>query len=476
MKKDYLVAIAVTALMLASTVAQAADISFSGQFRPRFISDNDSSNQTSPANVFDTRIRLNAKANVNANTSVFLQFQSVGNWGVAGNQTLGTRQSQGGGAGDKGQASDNLADVGFHQAYLTLKNFMGQAVDAKIGRQEVVLDGHRLFGHTGWTTGADTKDAIRLTHAAGNHTLNYIYIEGRNQDGATNSNDGNERQHVLHANTQGVMGGNLSAYFVITNDNSETTNSDDENDFYTIGARQKGKLGGLDYRVEYYHQFGDGAVPGHDQDWRAGYTNTLLDGADIDRDAHMVGIRVGKTFSSLPWKPSITLWYDSLSGTDDDDINGNTYGGFDTLSDTGHKFYGFQDFFLNSETLGTGGYGLVDRAVKIKMSPKAGWTLKAHYHFFATQTDTEDSDSDTMRSNEGVAVSTGSTLLNAVDSSLGNELDLILVHKYDSNTKIVAGYSHYWTTETFSQLNGAGVQAGGNDDSDWMFVMMDTKF
>ena len=31
---------------------------------------------------------------------------------------------------------------------------MGQAVNAKIGRQEVVLDGHRLFGHTGWTDGA----------------------------------------------------------------------------------------------------------------------------------------------------------------------------------------------------------------------------------------------------------------------------------------------------------------------------------
>jgi len=476
MKKNYLLAIAVAALMLASTVAQAADISFSGQIRPRFISDSDSNDTTSDSNTFDTRVRLNANAKVNANTSVFLQFQSVGVWGTTDADRGGTRISQGGGVGvgAQAQASDELSDVGFHQAYLTLKNFLGQAVDAKIGRQEVVLDGHRLFGHTGWTTGGETKDAIRLTHSGGNHTLNYIFVEGRNQDGVGNSNDGNERQHIFHSNSQGIMGGNLSGYFVVTADQSETTNSDDENTFYTIGARQKGKLGGLDYRVEYYYQFGDGAVPGHDHDWSNVYTNARQDGASIDRKAHMVGVRLGKTFSNAAWKPSITLWADSLSGTDDDDISSNDYGGFDTLSDTGHKFYGFQDFYLNSETLGTGGYGLNDFAVKTKMSPAPGWTFKADYHWFSTQSDTGGNDTDTMRANEGIAVSTGVTLDGARDSSLGTEMDLILVKKYDANTKIVMGYSHYWTTATFGILNQGA--AANDDDSDWAFVMVDTKF
>jgi len=338
----------------------------------------------------------------------------------------------------------------------------------------VVLDGHRLFGHTGWTTGAETKDAIRLTHAGGNHTLNYIFVEGRNGDAVNNSDDANERQHIFHTNSQGIMGGNLSGYFVITADDSETTNRDDENTFYTIGARQKGKLGGLDYRVEYYYQFGEGAVPGHNHDWRAGYTNCCQDGASIDRKAHLVGVRLGKTFSNAAWKPTITLWADSLSGTDDDDIASNDYGTFDTLSDTGHKFYGFQDFFLHSQHQGTGGYGLNDLAIKTKMSPAAGWTLKADYHWFSTQSDTGGNDTDTMRANEGIAVSTGVTLDGARDSSLGTEMDLILVKKYDANTKIVMGYSHYWTTATFGILNQGA--AANDDDSDWAFVMVDTKF
>jgi len=81
-----------------------------------------------------------------------------------------------------------------------------------------------------------------------------------------------------------------------------------------------------------------------------------------------------------------------------------------------------------------------------------------------------------MRTNEAATVST-STLDGPRDSSLGTELDLILVHKYDANTKVVMGYSHYWTTATFGILNGAGTPSAANDDdSDWMFVMLDTKF
>ena len=35
MKRNFLLAIAVTALMVTSTIAQAADVTFGGEFRPR---------------------------------------------------------------------------------------------------------------------------------------------------------------------------------------------------------------------------------------------------------------------------------------------------------------------------------------------------------------------------------------------------------------------------------------------------------
>ena len=46
MKKNYFLAIAIAAVMMATTVAQAGDVSFSGEFRPRLNIDNDSSDLT----------------------------------------------------------------------------------------------------------------------------------------------------------------------------------------------------------------------------------------------------------------------------------------------------------------------------------------------------------------------------------------------------------------------------------------------
>jgi len=474
MKRNYFVAIAVAALMTAATVAQAADVTFGGQFRPRFNIDNDASNSSSPQTFFDTRVRLNAKAKVNANTEVFLQFQSVGNWGMDGGGRThnGTRTSEGGGGED---ANDNLNDVGFHQAHLTLKNFTGRALDLKVGRQEVVIDGHRLFGHTGWTQGADTKDAIRLTHAGGNHTLNYTFIAARENDDVNSIAKNDSNVHLFHAQTQGIMGGALSGIFVMTDDDGGNDSDawEDNQTWFTVGARQKGKMGGLDYRVEFYHQFGDAGNIA--SDCACAITGANETGDSIDRDAQMIGIRVGKTFKNAAWSPTVTLWFDSLSGIDDEDASGGDWGVFDTHHDTGHKFYGLMDFYLNRAGATSGYYGLEDYALKFKGSPKKGWTVKADFHHFRTQTQISGADADTV-------VATDATIGGAMDEDLGTEMDLTLVHKYDSNTTIAAGYSHYWTTSTFGMMNGGAAGSGGtagsdnNDDADWAYVQIDTKF
>jgi len=471
MKRNYFLAIAVAALMLASEVAWAADVSFSGQFRPRWQYNEDSTDSTNGTANFTTRVRFNANANVNANTSVFLQFQSVGTWGsnTAGNG--GTRLSA--------TPSDTVSDVGLHQAYVTLKNFMGKAVNAKIGRQEVVLDGHRLFGHTGWTDGAQTNDALRLDHSGGNHSLNYIYIAAVENEAENSLTSANSHLHVFRAATQGVMGGDLAGYFVIADDNSITTTFEDPNTWYTIGARQKGKMSGLDYRVEYYHQFGDGAADATAANFSGAYSTTANNSAEIERDAHMFGIRVGKTFKNASMSPTITLWYDMLSGTDDSDAANDDMGTFNTLQDTGHKFYGFMDHFLNARTNGTGYYGLQDLAIKTKWKLSGTNTLKADFHHFMTQTELNDGDSDTLRTNDAQF---GSAATGTMEGDLGQEIDLVLIHKYDSNTKLLAGYSHYWTTTAFAQLNGGegtacdSCNSGSNDDQDWAWIMIDTKF
>ena len=115
-----------------------------------------------------------------------------------------------------------------------------------MGRQEVVIDGHRLYGHTGWTSGAQTNDAIRLTHAAGNHTLSYTFIKGLEEAGQVNSdgNTGNDsgdnsdvNHHILHASTQGVMGGTLSGIFVLYDDGGGAMGANGD-EWYTFASSQ----------------------------------------------------------------------------------------------------------------------------------------------------------------------------------------------------------------------------------------------
>jgi len=473
MKRNYFLAVAVAVLMLASEVAWAADISFSGQFRPRYQMNDDTSDDTNGSHNATTRVRLNANANVNANTSVFMQFQSIGTWGNT--DANGTNTADNSRLSANG--SDALSDVGLHQAYVTLKNFFGQPVDAKIGRQEVVLDGHRLFGHTGWTDGAQTNDAIRLNHSAGNHTINYIYIAAVENEAENSFTSANSNIHVLRAATQGVMGGDLTAYFVLADDEATGgTTVNDQNTWYTIGARQKGKMGGLDYRVEYYYQFGDGGVDAAAANFSGAYvTDAASSGADIDRDAYMFGVRVGKTFKNASMSPTITLWYDVLSGTDDDDVLDDNMSTFNTLQDTGHKFYGFMDHFTNSRNLGTGYYGLQDIAIKTKWKVSDKNTLKADFHHFHTAVELDDTDSDNLRGNDA---NFGSVSTGTMNGDMGQEIDLVLVNKYDSNTKVIAGYSHYFSSTAFSTVNGGGGTAGANSngDQDYWWLMVDTKF
>ena len=116
-------------------------------------------------------------------------MQSARTWGGTSNG------SHGAGSGNASSTADNNdSSVGLHQAYFTIKNFANLPLgwDAKVGRQELKLDGWRLFGNTIWTTGMQTHDMVRLTHKADNLTATLGYIL-RNEDGrTTDQNDDND--------------------------------------------------------------------------------------------------------------------------------------------------------------------------------------------------------------------------------------------------------------------------------------------
>jgi hypothetical protein len=481
MKKNLLTvaAMAVVAFFVSTEIAKAADITFSGQLRTRWEVNehgNNGGNGANSVNSFTddpddfifTAVRLNASANINETTSAFIQMQSIRTWGQVNGGTAGAAGAGSGNA--SGTVSDADASVGVHQAYFTLKNFLGAPVDAKIGRQEILLDGWRLFGNTIWTPGMQTHDAVTFHHKRDNVSLLFAYISAVENDRIADPNDSTDRENYLaHVNVKGVLGGQFSGYLDYDSNDSAAGAQTRGNEIWTIGGRQAGKLAGLDYRGEYYYQWGSG--------------NGQKDGnaaTDADRDAYMFGLRVGKTFNNVSFKPGVTVWYDYLSGTDDADQTGGSWNSFNTLFDTGHKYYGLQDVFLGvggGGNAGTQGLGLQDFALKTKLNPMPGWTLKVDHHWFWTSESV--AANTTTRGFDNLLASSGNGTI--LGNRLGSELDITAVTKMNANTKVMIGYSHFDATQSFIALKNTGTgtnSAGlfGDDDADWAYVQFDVKF
>ena len=74
MKKNFLTAgaLVVAALLLATTMAQAADVTMGGEFWTRYevFERNDFNNQTEADSYIQGRVRLNATANINDTTTI----------------------------------------------------------------------------------------------------------------------------------------------------------------------------------------------------------------------------------------------------------------------------------------------------------------------------------------------------------------------------------------------------------------------
>jgi hypothetical protein len=498
MKKIFMsvAAIAVVAFFVSTEIAKAADITFSGQIRSRMeISEHQGGTNAASGNgsvnspsfngntdefIFSS-VRLAAKANINDTTSAFIQLQSIRNWGNESTAATGTF-GEGAGSGNASATVNNAdASVGIHQAYFTLKNFAAQGIDMKLGRQEIKLDGWRLFGNTIWTAGMQTHDAVTFHHAHDNLHVTGGYIKAQENGREEDPDDANDSEvYLLHANIKGILGGQFSAIYAFRDNGcggvtaigagvGRTGCTNGNNNMHTIGGRQAGQLFGLNYRGELYYQFGraDGVQNGNAGD------------PETDRSAYMFGVRVGKAFNNVKYKPSVTLWYDYLSGTSDEDQANNDWKSFDTLYDTGHKYYGLQDIFLGIGSGGVGGtrgLGLQDLAVKFKVSPMPGWTAKLDLHAFATAEGicANSQTSNTTCKNQGPRTIIDDQAFQK--SWLGNEIDLTLVNKYNDNTKIMIGYSNFNMSSGLQRLKDNGGGVVGTKSADWAYLQFDVQF
>lgn len=318
--------------LLLSAVPLQAQVTFSGQLRPR-TDTRDAWGVDGARETFTSmRTRLAARALTPGGITAFVQLQDVRLFGEETNPS--------------GDFSADGWDV--HQAWFLLTNEGGGA-SLKIGRQEVAFGGERLISPSNWSQQARSFDGARLT-LQHEQEIRVDLLAAQIQEKAAPRWAGNATLLGAYGTVNPSGARQLDVYLI--GQRAEKGAGDKEQ--WTVGARHVGTAAALDYRVEGSWQTGRRA------------------GADVS--ASLLGARVGAPVG----KGTVTLWYDHLSGTEPGSAK---VGVFETIYPSGHKFYGSADLFTDIPAH-TAGRGLQDLAAKSAWPLGDRWTFNADLHRF----------------------------------------------------------------------------------------------
>ena len=384
----------------------------SAQLRPRFEYRNGAyvplQEGEKPAISVNNRTRINFDYRHGDQLQLFLSFQNVNIWGQA----------------PQVQLNDRTGGLSIFEAYAALPIY--KDINAKIGRQMIVLDEDRIFGSLDWHPAGRAHDAININWKNDKLTLRSFFAFNQNYfDGNASSVNGNVNnskgqyfyiapgtqpyQHLeaVHAHynitpTQGV------SVLVANLGQRNSSNNDIDYNMQTIGFHYRGKSDALRYGAE-------------------GYLQTGKNAAGKDKEAFLLAALVGYQFTPAF---SATLGLDYLSGNDTNSSS-NKDKAFNPFSGTNHKFYGFMDHFYvlpNSPKV-----GLLNPYLNLNLKTSDKGSLSATGHYFRS----------------------AGKILGSEDNKtrhLGVEGDLVYTHKIQQYVSLQAGYSLFIPSDSYKSL------------------------
>ena len=415
MKKVILSALFLAAL---PSVVQAQEeetpentFTLSAQLRPRFEYRNGAyvplQEGEKPAILVNNRTRINFDYRHGDQLKLFLSFQNVNIWGQA----------------PQVQLNDRTGGLSIFEAYAALPIY--KDINAKIGRQMIVLDEDRIFGSLDWHPAGRAHDAININWKNDKLSLRSFFAFNQNYfDGNASSVNGNVNnpkgqyfyiapgtqpyQHLeaVHAHydfapTQGL------SFLVANLGQRNSSNNDIDYNMQTIGFHYRGKSDALRYGAE-------------------GYLQTGKNAAGKDKEAFLLAALVGYQFTPTF---SATLGLDYLSGNDTNSSS-NKDKAFNPFSGTNHKFYGFMDHFYVSYSPSV---GLLNPYLNLNLKTSDKGSLSATGHYFRS----------------------AGKILGSEDNKtrhLGVEGDLVYTHKIQQYVSLQAGYSLFIPSDSYKSL------------------------
>ena len=307
----------------------------------------------------------------------------------------------------------------------------------RVGRQILSYDNQRFLGGLEWAQQGRRHDAavykyqpagkgLKLHVAAAFNADDAVpeprYLQGEAANFYSTPGNYKSLQFAWLNKTFGGGAGSVSVLALnATLQNADTTVSNKQ----TLGLIPRYKLkNGIALAADLYYQTGE------------------LGGNDVG--AYLLGAN-----ATFPTKVTpLTVGFELISGKDDADGTSDITN-FSPDYGTNHAFNGLMDYFFVGPA--NGNVGVNDFYAKSKFSLGEG-ALLAHVHHFLTGSEQLDAEGQ------------------ALDKSMGTELDLVYTRAIAGGVRLHLGYSHLRATETMLALR-PGNRVGNN----WAWAMVTFK-
>ncbi len=405
------------------------EFSLSAQIRPRFEYRNGAyrplQEGEQPAILVNNRVRLNFDYKNDDNLRLFVSLQNVNIWGQA----------------PQIQVTDKTGGMSVFEAYAAFP--LAKNLEAKIGRQMIVLDDDRIFGSLDWHPAGRSHDAVNLNwKASDNFLLRSFFAFNQNYDSRNFNVNNPAGQYFSPTNAQPYQ--HMETFHGLWNI-SETNSISFL--FSNLGHKDDNNTTDKIYNMQ---TFGFHYV-GASSDWKYGLTSYFQTGKNAlgaSKSAYMFALNAGYKFSDIF---SLAAGVDFLSGKAVDDTSAKDKA-FNPFSGTNHKFYGFMDYFYVPSV---NPVGLFNPYLTANFRTGEKSTLSATWHHFRAAAKTFDSNGNKKM-------------------GLGNEIDLVYTLKVQPYIGLQMGYSTYFTTNSLKTLKNTP-NARGYQDWFWCSLNVNPK-
>ncbi len=371
-----------------------------------------------------TRLRLFANYRVTENVRFFGEYLYADSAG----ETFGAGAGQRPIEENRGEAQNLFFDV-------SLLDDGDSKLNARLGRQELLLGAQRLVSPLDWANTRRTFDGYRMTYSSDSNNLDVFYTNPVKRVFATagsnewDSSDNDQHFYGIYNSWNGLDAGVLDTYY-IAYDNDNTNFS-----FHTLGSRLAGKTDQFLYELEGGVQFGRNSN-------------------GSDHSAGFVTAGVGKQLNvNDSWKPTVWAWYDWASGGDTAPLSEGD-NGFHHYFPLAHKYNGLMDLF--------GRRNLNDANVQFiaPLGKKVNFLLWYHYFFL-----------DEATTPYSVVMTPFNAAGGAVSKDLGHEIDCLFTVNLNERNSMLFGYS-FFDAGNYYDTPGSPTNA----DADFFYWQCQSRF